>query len=355
MEILNSVEEMRKLDPKDMIGAVYNLPEQIESAMEISYGLELKIEKVDINKVLVLGMGGSAIGGDVLKSVAFDDAKVPVLVNRDYSLPNFVDEKTLVFAVSYSGNTVETLESAKKSFERGAKVVAITSGGELEKFAIEKGITLIKIPKGLAPRAAIGYVTIPSLVVMDRLGLLPSQKEALKETIEYLKKAREEYKIENPLEKNMAKKLASLVFGRIPLIYAVEERWAVAGYRWKCQFNENGKYPAFTHFFPELNHNEIMSWEADSKIINSFALIFLYTSLEGEMKIRVEFMKEKIEERGVPVFLWKGEGNYPLTKFFSLTYLGDFTTVYMAYLTGKDPFAIGFINELKLRIGQSLS
>ncbi|MGB9857650.1 MAG: bifunctional phosphoglucose/phosphomannose isomerase [Dictyoglomaceae bacterium] len=355
MERLDQIDELKKLDPQDMLGAVYKLPEQIEEAREISYNAELKLEGREIKKVLVLGMGGSAIGGDILRAIAFDAGRIPIVVNRDYSLPSWVDKNTLVFAVSYSGNTVETLESAKSSYEKEAEVVAITSGGKLAEFAKEKKLTLIQIPKGLAPRAAIGYVTIPSLVVLDRLDLIPPQKEAIEETINYLKKAREDFKVENPAEKNLAKKLAHMVFERIPIIYAVEERWAVAGYRWKCQFNENSKYPAFTHFFPELNHNEIMSWEADLKVISPFSLIFLYTSLGGEMKIRVEFMKEKIEKRGIPVFLWKGEGNYPLTKFFSLTYLGDFTTVYLAYLAGKDPFAIGFINELKLRIGQSLS
>jgi len=355
MKNLDEIKNIKEIDPQDMIGSVYNLPEQIESSANISYDAELKISDININKILVLGMGGSAIGGDILRAVAFDSARFPVIVNRDYNLPKFVDENTLVFAVSYSGNTVETVESAKKSYEIGAKVVVITSGGKLLEFSKENNLTLIRIPKGLAPRSAIGYVTIPSLVILDRLNLLPSQKLAIEESILYLRKARENFRVETQLEKNPAKQLANLIFERIPIIYAVEERWAVAGYRWKCQFNENSKYPAFTHFFPELNHNEIMSWEADLKIINRLSLIFLYTSLEGEMKIRVDFMKEKIEDRGIPVFLWKGEGNYPLTKFFSLTYLGDFTSIYLAYLAGKDPFSIGFINELKLRIGQSLS
>lgn len=355
MEKLDQLNELKNLDPQDMLGSVYRLPEQIEDASKISYNAELKLEKRSINKVLVLGMGGSAIGGDVLRAIAFDCTKIPILVNRDYSLPNYVDENTLVFAVSYSGNTVETINSAVKSYEKGAIVISITSGGKLAEFAKENNLPLIKIPKGLAPRAAIGYVTIPSLVILDRIGVIPSQKEAIEETIDYLRRKREEFRVENATDKNPAKKLAKMLYERIPLIYSVEERWAVAGYRWKCQFNENSKYPAFTHFFPELNHNEIMSWEADSKIINNFSLIFLYISLDGEMRLRVDFMKEKIEARGIPVFLWQGEGKYSLTKFFSLTYLGDFTSVYLAYLAGKDPFAIGFINELKIRIGQSLT
>lgn len=355
MEKLDQINELKKLDPQDMLGSIYGLLEQIEEASKISYDAELKIDKRNINKVLILGMGGSAIGGDILKAIAFDSARIPILVNRDYSLPNYVDENTLVFAVSYSGNTVETVNSAVRSYENGAIVVSVTSGGKLAEFAMEKNLPLIQIPKGLAPRAAIGYVTIPPLAVLDQLEIIPSQREAIRETIDYLRKKREEFKIENPTDGNPAKKLAKMLYGRIPLVYSVEERWAVAGYRWKCQFNENSKYPAFTHFFPELNHNEIMSWEADSQIINNLSLIFLYISLEGEMKIRVDFMKEKIEDRGIPVFLWQGEGKYSLTKFFSLVYLGDFTTVYLAYLAGKDPFAIGFINELKSRIGQSLS
>ncbi|MCX7845725.1 MAG: bifunctional phosphoglucose/phosphomannose isomerase [Dictyoglomaceae bacterium] len=355
MERLDQINELKKLDPQNMLDSVYRLPEQIEDASNISYNAELKVKDININKILVLGMGGSAIGGDIIRAIAFDCSKIPLFVNRDYYLPSYVDENTLVFAVSYSGNTVETVNSAIKSYEKGAMVISITSGGRLADFAKEKDLPLIKIPKGLAPRAAIGYVTIPPLVVLDRLGVIPSQKDAIEETINYLRRKREEFKIETPTDKNPAKKLAKMLFERIPIIYSVEERWAVAGYRWKCQFNENSKYPAFTHFFPELNHNEIMSWEADSKIINNLSLIFLYISLDGEMKIRVDFMKEKIESRGIPVFLWQGEGKHSLTKFFSLTYLGDFITVYLAYLAGKDPFAIGFINELKLRIGQSLT
>ncbi|MEN2983428.1 MAG: bifunctional phosphoglucose/phosphomannose isomerase [Dictyoglomaceae bacterium] len=355
MKKLDQINELKRLDPQDMLGSVYKLPEQIEEASNISYNVQLKFEEKSINKVLVLGMGGSAIGGDILRAIAFDCAKIPILVNRDYSLPSYIDENTLVIAVSYSGNTVETVNSAIESYKRGARIVSITTGGELGEFAEEKNLPLIKIPKGLAPRAAIGYVTIPALIVLDRLGIIPPQKEAINETIDYLKRKREEFKVETPTTKNTAKDLAERINKKIPIIYSVEERWAVAGYRWKCQFNENSKYPAFTHFFPELNHNEIMAWEADSQIINNFFLIFLYISLDGEMKIRVDFMKEKLEDRGIQVFLWQGEGKYSLTKFFSLTYLGDFTSVYLAYLAEKDPFAIGFINELKLRIGQSLN
>jgi len=355
VEKLDQLEEIKKLDPKDMYSAVYHLPEQIEKAAEVAYKAEIRNISDKIDKVLVLGMGGSAIGGDVLQSVLFKEAKFPIYVNRDYDLPNWVDEKTLVFAVSYSGHTVETINSAKLSYEKGASVVAVTSGGLLKEFANEKKLTLVEIPSGMAPRAAIGYVTIPSFVILERLGLISSKRKDIEDTINYLRRKRDEFKIEVPTESNIAKKVAKMMFKHIPVIYAVEEKWKVAAYRWKCQINENSKYPAFYHFFPELNHNEIMAWEAVDDVINPLTLIFLYTSLEGEMKIRVEFMQEKISARGVSIFLWQAEGENPLTQFFSLTYLGDFATVYLAYLADKDPFSIGYINELKLRIGQALS
>lgn len=355
VEKLDQLEELKKLDPKDMYSAVYYLPEQIEKAAEVAYQAEIKNISSKIEKVLVLGMGGSAIGGDVLQSVLFEEASFPVYVNRDYDLPRWVDDKTLVFAVSYSGHTVETINSAKLSYERGASIVSVTSGGLLKEFAVEKNLTLVEIPSGMAPRAAIGYVTIPSFVILERLGLISPKKKNIEETVNYLKKKRDEFKIEIPTENNLAKKLANMMFKHIPVVYAVGERWKVAAYRWKCQINENSKYPAFYHFFPELNHNEIMAWEAVDEVIKPLTLIFLYASLDGEMKIRVEFMQEKISARGVPIFLWQAEGSNPLTQFFSLTYIGDFATVYLAYLADKDPFSIGYINELKLRIGQALS
>jgi glucose/mannose-6-phosphate isomerase len=355
VEKLDQIEVLKSLDPKDMYSAVYNLPEQIEKAAEVSYATPIKSVSDNIERVLVLGMGGSAIGGDVLQSALFKEARFPIYVNRDYDLPNWVDSKTLVFAVSYSGNTVETLNSAKAAYDKGASVVAVTSGGKLKEFANEKNLTLVEIPSGMAPRAAIGYVTIPSFVILEKIGAISSKKSDIEETVNYLKKVRESFKIEVPTEENVAKKVAKMIFKRIPVIYAVEEKWKVAAYRWKCQINENSKYPAFYHFFPELNHNEIMAWEAMDEVIKPLTLIFLYTSLEGEMKIRVEFMKEKISERGVPIFMWQAEGKSPLTQFFSMTYLGDFATVYLAYLADKDPFSIGYINELKMRIGQPLS
>ncbi|HOP94928.1 MAG: bifunctional phosphoglucose/phosphomannose isomerase [Dictyoglomaceae bacterium] len=355
VEKLDQIAELNKLDPKGMHAAVYHLPEQIEKAAEAAYNAPIKNISNKIDKVLALGMGGSAIAGDILQSILFKEAKFPVYVNRDYDLPNWVDNKTLVFAISYSGNTVETLNSAKLSYGRGASVVAVTSGGNLKEYAKDKNLTLVEIPSGMAPRAAIGYVTIPLFVILERLGLIHPQKEVINETIEYLKKSRENFKIEVPTEGNIAKKVAKMMFKHIPVVYAVEEKWKVAAYRWKCQINENAKYPGFYHFFPELNHNEIMSWEAADDVIKPLVLIFLYTSLEGEMKVRVDFMQEKISARGVPIFLWQAEGKSPLTQYFSLTYLGDFATVYLAYLADKDPSSIGYINELKLRIGQSLS
>jgi len=219
-----------------MLEVLGNFPQQCKDALSLPKGITVKGE---VTSVVVCGMGGSAIGGDLLKTYA-SSAKLPVFVSRGYKVPEFVDNYTLVFVVSYSGNTEETLSSFHDAKKKGAQIIAITSGGELAKEA-EK---VIKVPAGLQPRAAAGYLFFPMLGILYNSNIIDVKNTDLNEMLTLLKK-QEEIKEE-------ADKLARKIQGKTPLIYSSELLKPIA-YSWQTHINENAKYPAFHSAFSEMN------------------------------------------------------------------------------------------------------
>ena len=228
-------------DNSNMLKVLEDFPQQCRTALELPKGMSVS-GKVD--KIVVCGMGGSAVGGDLLKAY-MHDSKTPVFVVRDYNVPNFVDENSLVFAVSYSGSTEETLAAYEDALRKKAKIVAVTSGGQLGSMAKKA----IKIPAGLQPRAALGYLFFPILGVLNNSGIVDVKGKEIEEMLDILSKTDD--------FKTVGERIAKKIGLRTPLIYASELLGAVA-YRWKTQFNENSKSPAFHHVFAELNHNEIV-------------------------------------------------------------------------------------------------
>ena len=318
-------------DNSNMLKVIEDFPLQCRTALELPKGMTVS-GKVD--KIVVAGMGGSAVGGDLLK-IYTHDSKVPVFVIRDYKVPNFIDENTLVFAVSYSGNTEETLSAFEDAQRKKAKIVAVTSGGQLAVMAKK----VIKIPSGLQPRAALGYTFFPVLGVLANSGIVDVKGKEIEEMLDILSKT-DEFKA-------VGERIAKKIGLRTPIIYASELLGAVA-YRWKTQFNENSKAAAFYHAFSEMNHNEIAGYQSINK--NDFVAIFIRDKNDNErVKKRMDITKEIISSR-VDVEEVFTRGEHLLSRIFSGIYYGDFASYYLAIANRVDPTPVTVIENLKKKL-----
>lgn len=351
-QLLDSREAMAEIDPAGMAGLIEDLPRQWREAEEIARAA--KIDGVGEPKnIVVLGMGGSAIGGDLVKSLLEPAAKTPIAVNRDYGLPAWVDENTLVVASSYSGNTEETLTAAAEAQRRGAKIVALTTGGQLAQQAEANGWPLIRIPAGLSPRAAIGYSFVPLYVLMERLGVTASVASDLAETAEVLERLKGRYGLDVPVAENPAKQLALALKGKLPLIYGAYGWSATAAYRWKTQINENSKAPAVSNEFPELNHNETVGWEVPAEVTQKIHVVILRDRQDNErVKARIQVTREIIEGRAAGITELWSEGQSAVARLFSLIYPGDFVSLYLALVYRVDPTPVKMIDLLKSRLAE---
>ena len=321
------------IDSSNMIKAIEDFPHQCNTALELAKGMTVSGK---INNIIVAGMGGSAVGGDVLR-LYLHDLKLPVTIVRDYKLPNYANENTLVFAVSYSGNTEETLAAYEDAERKKAKIIAVTSGGKLGEISKKS----IKIPKGLQPRAALGYLFFPVLGVLVNSGIANENSAEIAEMLDILSQ-KEDFR-------SFGEKLAKKIGNRTPLIYASEQFGAVA-YRWKTQFNENSKIAAFTNTFSELNHNEIVGYQTMGR--EKFMAIFIKDSNDNErIKKRMDITKDIISQK-VDVEEVYTKGKYLLSRLFSGLYYADFASYYLALQNKIDPTPVTVIENLKKKLAE---
>jgi glucose/mannose-6-phosphate isomerase len=300
------------------------------------------LPEYEFNKIIVCGVGGSAIGGDMLKDLLRDRVRVPIEVSRQYHLPAYADENTLAFCVSYSGNTEETLSQFVDAIEKKCKIIGITSGGKLKEWCKKLNLPVIRVPKGYQPRVALPYLFFPMLVCLQRLGVANFKKE-IDETIRVLRDVKTE----------SVKKIALSLKNSIPVIYASSEFSAVAK-RMKTQFNENSKIPAKHDIFPELNHNEIVGYQNEELNKNSYVIILRDKDEPKEIQTRIEISKELIKNKvkGIEEIWAKGETK--LAKMMSLIFLGDLLSCELAMLNGVDPIQTENISILKNELEKRL-
>lgn len=351
---LDDANSIKKLDPSDMLGLVEVLPEQFEEARKITVKFALEpgyLGKKKPNKIVVTGLGGSAIGGDLLRTYLLKELKIPVLVNRYYHLPEFVGKDTLLLAVSYSGNTEETLSAYKEGKSRGAKIVGLTSGGKLYELCKADKVPALIIPGGFPPRASMGYQFTGIVGILEKLGLIEDKSADFQEMTKVLKSMREELNRQVALEKNPAKKMAEQLYGKIPVVYASQDLNDVVALRWKDQFNENSKSFAVCNVFPELNHNEIVGWEIPAEILKNFIVIYIRDKGENpQVKKRFEITEELIKNLASSILQVWTKGESLLARLFSAIYFGDFVSVYLALLNEVDPTPVKRIEELKKQL-----
>ncbi|MFO7773374.1 MAG: bifunctional phosphoglucose/phosphomannose isomerase [Dehalococcoidia bacterium] len=350
---LDNASVYRQFDSSGMLAHLHGFPEQCQRAWEKVLKFELPGEYAGTSNVVILGMGGSAIGGDILRRLALAESRLPVWVHRDYGLPAFVDESTLVIASSYSGNTEETLSAFSESLKTQARKLVITSGGKLGQLAEEKGVPVFTVDYQAPPRAAFPHNFVPLIGILQKIGLLADKSADLQEAVGILNILSEDFVETRPLASNPAKQLAARLQGRVAVIYGAEMLAEVAQ-RWKAQFNENSKAWAFFESFPELNHNAIVGYqfplEAKERV---FVLMLRSTALRARTLLRYEATAQLLARAGIAYEFAEASGQSTLAQMLSLVLLGDYASFYLAMLNEVDPTSIDAIDFVKQYLAQS--
>ena len=350
---LDNVSAYRQFDKSGMLEHLHGFPEQCQKAWEKVLKFGLPREYTKISNVVILGMGGSAIGGDIVRRLALAESKLPVWVHRDYGLPAFVDDNTLVIASSYSGNTEETLSAFAKALGTRAKKLAITSGGKLKHLAEKEGIPAFVIDYQAPPRAALPHNLIPLVGIFQKLGLLGDKSADLKEAVDVLKKLSRDLIETRPLASNPAKQVAAKVRGRIAVIYGAEMLSEVAQ-RWKGEFNENSKAWAFFESFPELNHNAVVGYEFPVEAKDRvFVLLLRSSSLNPRNLLRYDVTAKLLAKAGIAHEFVEARGKSALAQVLSLVLLGDYASFYLSILNEVDPTSTNAIDFVKQYLARS--
>jgi glucose/mannose-6-phosphate isomerase len=330
-------------DPENQFDVLVNSFEQIEFAWNNKINFK-ELKGKTFSSIIVSGLGGSAISGDLLQNYLGNELKVPYSVNRNYSLPASVNKDTLLIASSYSGNTEETIEVIKKGIKKNCSIVAITTGGTVGKIAKENNIPVVKLKKGYQPRYALGLGFFSLLKVFQEIELISEQGKVVKKIISLWRVKGKEYSKEG----NYAYKIASDTLGFIPVIYSVADVTSAVGYRFKCQLNENSKLHAFHNLFPELNHNEVIGWETfHEKQFQTKVFNVLDKGYHSQVKKRFKITSEIIKKSKADVINIQSKENEFKVRLLDMIYLCDWITYYAAILRGKDPSEIDNIHILK--------
>jgi glucose/mannose-6-phosphate isomerase len=354
MSNLDALGSMDSRDPGNMYGAICSLPDQIRTAVTLAEAAAVDpAQFTGLQNIILCGMGGSAIGGDLARSLLADLLPIPMTICRDYRLPSFAGPNTLVIASSYSGNTEETLAAFDQARTRGCRLYALTTGGALRDIVEREQIPWALLPGGLQPRAALGYSFVPLMLFLHRLGVSTFGPSSFAALADFIETRAQGYGLSVPSESNSAKHLALRLYGRIPIIYSGPSLTDAVAVRIKGQINENGKMPAYAGQFPECNHNELVGWKIIGAFRQFLRVIILRDAEDHErVTARMEIVKELIEKQDVEVIEIHSEGADRLQRVFSLIHLGDFVSFYLAVLNNVDPTPVEAIESLKKELAQ---
>ena len=351
--MLDDLQLIKKIDKSKMLDTITNFPEQIKETTDIVKSAEInKFFKID--NIIMDGMGGSAISGDILQTLLRDRLNIPVFVNREYDLPRWANKDTLTIFQSYSGNTEETLSAFKHACQKKCKIIGISSGGKLQEYCEKRGISHIKIPSGLQPRAATAFLLFSSLLTLKKINVLKDDVDSeIKETIELTTDFRNKNKKDIAEKDNLSKQIARKLHNTIPQVYG----WSIyspIARRWCTQFNENSKIIARYDLVPESNHNDIVGWSQNPEASKKFScLLFRDDRIESiYLEKRLNFMKKLFEDVAANVIEVQIRGKKTLPKMIYAMYLGDFVSCYLAVLRKTDPTPVDVIIELKKALAE---
>jgi glucose/mannose-6-phosphate isomerase len=345
--ILDKIEEIKRIDSSNMLSFLENIADHYKKAERNAKRILVTYPRP--SNIIIAGMGGSAIGGELLKDWIKNKLEIPIEIIRDYSLPNYANKDTLVFVLSYSGETEESLSAFLHALKKGCMLFCISSGGNLIKYAKRAKVPYIEVPTGIPPRAALPYLFTSLLVTIEKLCEIPDVYKELFEAIGVLNQISSANSCKIQIKDNFSKKLAIRIGDTVPVVYGHGLFTGVAR-RFKQQFNENSKIPSRWDTFSELNHNEIVGWEQPNKFSKIYSKIFLRDKNEyRQISSRIDLTIDLLSEPSRAFEVWS-KGDTALAKMLSLVCIGDFTSIYHAILNRIDPTPVKTINQLKEKI-----
>ncbi|MFC1951250.1 bifunctional phosphoglucose/phosphomannose isomerase [Chloroflexota bacterium] len=353
MNVLDDLRIYAKLDPDGMMRAIRELPQQLKAALTLGTQFKLPQSHRQINKIVVLGMGGSAIGGDLIGGLLSQEACVPIIVSRDYDLPKYVDDQTLVIASSYSGNTEETISAFEQALKTNAKKLAITTGGKLKTLAERNHIPVCVFNYKAQPRAVLGYSLGLMIGILHNIGVIDGKSDDVAEAIKTLEDMSAKVDAAVPLAENPAKQLAKKLVGKIVVVYG-GGIFAEVAHRWKTQVNENSKAWAFYEAYSELNHNAVVGYEHPRELADKVYVVMLRApSIHPRKLKRYELTAEILDSSGVAYEILDAAGEGLLSQVMSHILFGDWASYYLAILYGVDPSPVKVISGLKSKLAQA--
>ncbi len=354
---MDNLQTLRSVDKSNMLELCLKTSEFCQEAImqtrrfrlpkraQVSKGVQISYRKP--KNIVIAGMGGSAIGGDLLHDWLLNRISIPLEVCRDYALPAYANEETLAFIISYSGETEEALCALLNAVKRKCMIVAVASGGTLISFAQRLHLPYLTVRSGLQPRVAVPYLFFPIVIIMEKMGLVKDIEGELEETIHVLETLAKENAPKMPQKSNFAKKLAWELRSTIPVVYGFRQYHAVA-VRFKSELNENSKIPAKHESFPELNHNDVVGWEASEELTKRFTVVLIRVKDEPpEIRNRIEATKKLVLPKVRKTLEVHAVGESVLAKMFSVLFLGDLASIYLAILLGVDPAPVDIITAMK--------
>lgn len=358
--VLDSPETMAEQDPSDMLGLVEKAAVQWKEAVERTTAFTPPEEWRSVRRVIVAGMGGSAIAGDIAATYFSRHWPVAIQVIRDYSIPAWVDDYDLFVACSYSGNTEETLSTWRDAGKKGLKRAVVTTGGALGEEAESSGVPALQLPSGYPPRAALPSGLVTLFRLLSGVGAEGDRSPGGDETLldmeaagEILERMNKEYGRDVDVIENPAKHLALWLSTAWPVIYAPEYPLGPVAIRWRGQLAENAKRVASSHYLSEMNHNEIVGWEAQQELYPVTRVLFLEDADQCKrISHRISTTAELIVKTGAPVRRFYTTGEGLLSRMMSLIALGDYTSVYLASAWGIDPTPVAKIDYLKSKLAE---
>ncbi|MGB9695836.1 MAG: bifunctional phosphoglucose/phosphomannose isomerase [Ignavibacteria bacterium] len=344
---------LSKIDKGNMFNVLKEFGNQVYDAYELAERVALKNIDLDrIKNIVITGLGGSAIGGDLVRNAGLGELKVPLTVNRHYTLPAFVGKDTLVIVSSYSGNTEETISSYKQAIKLKAQIICITSGGEVQRMAEKYKHNLFLIPQGYQPRCALGYNFVSMWIALAKLKFVSKKTAEFKNVVKILRRNSTKYTVPD-IVTNDALRIAAVLKGKLPIIYSSVDNLEAVNLRWRGQLSENAKILAYGNLYPEMNHNELVGWKLNKNILKNIVVIFLEDSADHKrVKTRIAITKKIYQQYSDNIISLSSRENTRFERIFDLIYLGDWVSYYLAILNNVDPTPVEIINHLKSELAK---
>jgi glucose/mannose-6-phosphate isomerase len=342
---LDDEQKIKEIDRSGMLEVVESIPQMIRESAKLAETISASGSK---EAIFVAGMGGSAVAGDLLANLLRDQLAVPFLVNRDYTFPACLNEKSLVFICSYSGDTEETISCFREAEKAKAGMVCLTSDGKIKELASAKKIPVFDIKKGIQPRAALSYFLVPILKILEKSKLIGPQAAAIEESAAVIEQLKNTLGGASPERQNPAKQMAKRIYDKTPIIFASAGTTEAIGKRLKNQLNENAKLNVLLSVFPELNHNEMVGFSGLKRGEHGFAGIFVRDD-EDQLRVskRIEITKSMLGSKLGGVMELPRSGKSRLARMFSQIFFADLLSVYAAYLAEVDPTPVDAITRFK--------